>query len=80
MCIVLWDRKGVILLDLLESGQTINCYIMTLTKLKAQVSRVRPEKKTTFILQHDNARLHTSLNTVEHHCPSWLDCKTTPIM
>jgi len=37
-----------------------------LTKLKARISRVRPEKKTTFLLQHDNARPHTILKTVEH--------------
>jgi len=68
MCTVFWDRKGVILLDFLEPGQTINSdhYIATLTKLKAQISRVRPEKKITFLLQHDNARTHTSLKTVEH--------------
>ena len=37
MCTVFWDRKGVILLDFLELGQTINSdhYIATLTKLKA---------------------------------------------
>jgi len=68
MCTVFWNRKGVILLDFLEPGQTINSdrYIGTLTKLKAWISRVRPEKKTTFLLQHDNTRPHTSLKTVEH--------------
>ena len=68
MCTVFWDRKGVILLDFLEPGQTINCdyYIAMLTKLKAWISIVRPEKKTTFLLQHDNARPHTSLKTVDH--------------
>ena len=35
-------------------------------KLKARISRVRPEKKTTFLLQHNNARPHTNLKTVEH--------------
>jgi len=67
MCSVFRDRKGVILLDFLEPGQTMNSdrYIMMLTKLKARISRVRPEKKTTFLLQH-NARSHTSLKTVEH--------------
>ena len=37
MCTVFWDRKGVILLDFLEPGQTINSdhYIAMLTKLKA---------------------------------------------
>jgi len=68
MCTVFWDGKGAILLDFLEPGQTINSdlYIVTLTKLKARISRVRPEKKTTFLLQHDNARPHTSFKTVEH--------------
>ena len=58
----------MILLDFLEPRQTINSdsYIATLTKLKAQISTVRPQKKTTFLLQHDNARPHTSLKTVEH--------------
>jgi hypothetical protein len=37
MCTVVWDRKGVILLDFVEPGQTINSerYIVMLTKLKA---------------------------------------------
>ena len=67
MCTVFWDRKGVFLPDFLEPRQTINSdrYIATLTKLNARISRVRP-KKTTFLLQHDNARRHTSLKTVEH--------------
>jgi len=67
ICTVFWDRKGVILLDFLEPGQTIssNRYIATLTKLEARISRVRPEKKT-FLLQYDNARPHTSFKTVEH--------------
>jgi len=40
MCTVFWDRKGVILLDFLEPGQTINSdrNIATLTKLKARIS------------------------------------------
>ena len=46
MCTVFWDRKGVILLDFLETGQTINSdrYIATLTKLKARIaSQTRDE-------------------------------------
>jgi len=68
MCTVFWDRKGVLLPDIPEPGYTINsdCYITTLTKLKAQISRVRPKKKTTFLLQHNNTRTHTSLKTAEH--------------
>jgi len=47
MCTVFWDGKGVILLDFLEPGQTTNSdrYIATLTKLKARISRVRPERR-----------------------------------
>ena len=68
MCTVFWERKGVMLLDFLEWGQNINSdsYIAMLSKLKARISRVRPEKKTAFLLQHDNTMLHTSLKTVEH--------------
>ena len=41
------DRKEVILLDFLESGQTTNPdhYTVTLAELKTRTSRVRPEKK-----------------------------------
>jgi hypothetical protein len=58
MCSVFWDRKWVILQDFLKPGQTTNSdrYIAMFTKLKAQISRVRPEKKTTFLLQHNNTR------------------------
>ena len=58
---------GVILLDFMEPRQTISsdCYVMTLTKMKAQTSKVRSEEKATFLLQHNNTRLHTSLKMVE---------------
>lgn len=63
-----WDRKGEILLDFAEPRQTINSnhYIMVLTNLKARTSRVRPQKKTNLLLQHDNARPHPSFKTVDH--------------
>jgi len=68
MCTVFWKGKGMILLDFLEPEETINSdhYITTLAKLKAYNSKVKPEKKTTFFLQHNNARLYTSLKTMEH--------------
>ena len=70
MCTVFWDRKGMTLLDFLEPGQVINSdhYTAVLTKLKAQTSRVRPEK-TAFLLKHSNARPPYK---------SWLDCSTIP--
>jgi len=67
MCAVFWDRKGAILVVILKPRQTINsdCYITVLTELKAGACTVRPDKKTTFLLQHNNSRPHTSLKTVE---------------
>lgn len=65
MCTVFWDRKGVIHVEFLERGETVNSdrYIETLTKLRNRIYRVRNEKKETFVLQHDNARPHTSMKT-----------------
>ena len=64
MCIVSRDMKGQ---GFLESRQIIKseCYLMTLTKLKALIFKVRPEK-TAFLFQNNTARPYTSLNTVEH--------------
>jgi len=60
--------KEVIFLNFLEPEQIIspNCYIAMLTKLKVWTSRVRTEKMTIFLLQHDNTRPHSSLKTMEH--------------
>jgi hypothetical protein len=59
--------KTVLLLDVLQPGQTINSdrYIATLANLKALISKIRTEKKTGLFLQHDNARLHASLKTMK---------------
>jgi hypothetical protein len=63
ICTVCWDRQRAILLDFLEPGHTIKSdrYIAMLTKLKAWISRVSPETKKNFLLQHGNARSHTSI-------------------
>ena len=64
MVTVFWDSIGVILVDFMSKGATINSdiYIDTLKKLKARISRVRPAlEMSKVLLQHDNAGLHTSL-------------------
>jgi len=68
MCMIVCDSEGVILLDFLEPRQSISSdhYIMMLTKVKAQTSRVSPEKTTTFLSKHANARSHAGLKTVKH--------------
>ena len=85
-CAAFWDEKGVILLDSLGPGQTAS--FMMLAEWKAGIFRVRTEKKTTFLLQHDNTWPHTSLNTMENitdlgcavltHPPHiWIQCLLT---
>ena len=65
MATVFWDVNGVIHVDFLEPGSTINAdrYIQTLKDLKKRLGRVRTNK--TIVLHHDNARPHTARATVE---------------
>jgi histone-lysine N-methyltransferase SETMAR len=69
MVTVFWDCKGVILVDMMSGGATINseAYINTLNKLKKRFRRVRPGKDPAeMLLQHDSSRPHTNLRTREH--------------
>ena len=64
MITVFWDIDGVILLDVMARGETINsdAYIINLQKLKQRYRRVRPNKNPgDMLIQLDNARFHTSL-------------------
>ena len=65
MVTVFWDSVGVILVDFMSKGATINSdvYIDTLKKLKARIQTALEMSKV--LLQHDNARPHTSLKTHE---------------
>ena len=68
MATVFWDIEGVIWVDFMPKGTTItsDVYIDTLRKLKARLRRVRPHLDISkVLLQHDNARPHTSLKTRE---------------
>jgi histone-lysine N-methyltransferase SETMAR len=60
--------EGVILVQIMPRGQTINSnlYIQTLKNLQKYLRRVRPHKNVAeILLQHDNERPHTSLKTQE---------------
>jgi histone-lysine N-methyltransferase SETMAR len=61
---VFWDYRGVIHQEFMAKGTTINseAYVQTIRKLKQRINRVRRDKKP-MILQHDNARPHTSVFT-----------------
>ena len=68
MVTVFWNSDGVILVDFMSKGATINSdvYIDTLKKLKVRIGSVRPAlEMSKILLQHDNARPHTSVKTRE---------------
>ena len=68
MVTVFWDSVGMITVDFMSKGATINSnvYIDTLKKLKARIQRVRPAlEMSEVLLHHDNTRPHTSLKTRE---------------
>ena len=68
MATVFWDASGVLLIELLPNGQTINAdrYIATLKKLKRNIRRKRPGlRDDQVLLLHDNARPHSALRTQE---------------
>lgn len=61
MITVFWDKRGIILIEFLPQGQTINSirYQQTLKKLAVAIRRKRPMLQNV-ILHHDNARPHTA--------------------
>jgi len=68
MVTVFWDMDGVILVDVMARGETINsdAHIKTLQKLKQRYRQVWPNRNPGgMFIQHDNAHPHTSLRTME---------------
>lgn len=68
MCTVFWDRKGILLIDFLPRGQTINAHVYceTIKKLRRAIQNKRRgllSKGVVFF--HDNARPHTANVTKE---------------
>jgi len=65
---VFWETDGVIPVDVMARGETINLdvYIKTLQKMKQHYWRVwRYKNAGDKWIQHDNNRPHTSLRTQE---------------
>ncbi|KAJ4446902.1 hypothetical protein ANN_13603 [Periplaneta americana] len=68
MATVFWDHKGVLLLDFMPKGTTINAnrYCETLRKLwRAIQNKRRGMLSRGVVLLHDNARPHTATSTRE---------------
>ncbi|KAJ4426888.1 hypothetical protein ANN_26687 [Periplaneta americana] len=63
MCTVYWDRKGILLIDFLPRGETVNAdrYCETLQKLRRAIQNKRRGMLTAgVVLLHDNACPHTA--------------------
>ena len=63
MCTVFWDRKGILLVDFLSQGSTINAgdYCNTLQKLhRAIQNKQHGMLSWGVVMIHDNARPHTA--------------------
>ena len=63
MASIFWDSQGVIMIDNLEQGRTINCvyYAGELRRLRQELTRKRRGKLTRSVLfLQDNAPAHTS--------------------
>jgi len=62
----LWNPERIVLADFLETETTVNSqrYTETLTALKRRIERIGIRNET--LLQHDNARPHTSAATSMH--------------
>jgi len=68
MITTFWDTDGVILVDVMARGETINsdAYIKTLQKLKQHYRQVQPNRNSgDTLIQDDNACPHASLRTQE---------------
>ncbi|GFT17399.1 histone-lysine N-methyltransferase SETMAR [Trichonephila clavipes] len=66
MATVFWDRHGVLLVEFMQQGTTINAtaYCATLTKLRRAIQNKRRGLLTSgVLLLHDNARPHSAINT-----------------
>lgn len=67
MATVFWDQKGVLLVEFLERGATINAdmYCKTLMKLRRAIQNKRRGMLSSgIVFLHDNARPHTARSTV----------------
>ncbi|GFX95014.1 histone-lysine N-methyltransferase SETMAR [Trichonephila clavipes] len=65
MATVFWDRHGVLLVEFMQQGTTINAaaYCATLTKLRRAIQNKRRGLLTSgVVLLHDNASPHSAIN------------------
>jgi histone-lysine N-methyltransferase SETMAR len=74
MATIFWDSEGLLLVDIMPRGTTINseAYVKTLKKLHSRLRRVRPYRRMEdVLLLHENARPHVSLRTTQAITKLW---------
>jgi len=67
MCTIFWDRKGVLLVDFLPQGFTINAgvYCNTLKKLRCVIQNKRCGMLSCGVVMiHDNTHSHTAMQNL----------------
>jgi len=68
MATIFWDRKGILLIDFLERGLTINtdAYCETVRKIRQAIqNKRRGMLSSVIVLLHDNARPYTVARTAQ---------------
>ena len=67
MASVFWDAHGILFIDYLEKGKTINSdhYMSLLDRLSAKIKKERPDmQKKKVLFQQGNAPCHKSMKTM----------------
>ena len=67
MASVFWTAHGILFIDYLEKGKTINTdyYMALLDRLRAEIKKKRPHMRKKKVLFHqDNVLCHNSMNTM----------------
>jgi hypothetical protein len=68
MTTVCWDNEGVLLLDVMQQGTTMNAgtYYATMTRLRTVVKRKCPGLiRKDVLLLHGNGRLYSGMGTLQ---------------
>jgi hypothetical protein len=84
MIVIFFDVKGVIMIERVLEGQTVNqrYYLEVLTKLRERLRRKRPElwKKKSWILHQDNAQTYSFLAIKQFLANKCIPCRNPPLV
>ena len=63
---VFWDAQGILFIDYLEKGRTINSkyYVALLVCLKEEITKREPQMKKKVLFHQENALCHKLITTI----------------